>query len=192
MKYCIIIVTAFLLIGCADKYPMGLNEQEYTQLSKQEKLQLRKEQARLDNKLKIEKEKTKQKQKEIEKIKQQKLEALYKSNDYRNVIVINLTDGSFQDHKLIPEAVILARGERKTATLKFRNKKGYTTTKELRLHYHRAGTKVSIKPQYYSDDAVVLLNTGRWLRGTYYTNKHLVYADENVISGLDIQIRYFD
>ncbi len=191
MKYCIIIVSAFLLMSCADKYPMGLNKQEYTQLSKQEKIQLRKEQARLDNKLKIEKEKTKQKQKEIEKIKQQKIQALYSKGDHKNIIVVNITDGFHENYKLIPESIILARGESKNVRLEFSDKKGHITRQTLQINYDTSGTKVIIQFENFSRDKIALLNTGNWYGGTYYRNKNLVSGRYNKISDMDFQIRYF-
>lgn len=196
------ILPLLFFTGCFSSYPMGLSEKQWEALSQKQKLKLTKEQAKLDHELALKREKNRaierQKELAIELQKQKQLTKLYEKAEVGDIIVVNFEKGLFRYYNdkylaLIPQAVIIARGETKKLTVEAKNE-AITKSYTLYLHYNRYGTHLELSFEKFeskNSEKVVLLNSGRWDRGERY-KKQLLDDKIKQLSHLNLLIRYHE
>jgi len=197
LQYILYLFMALFFAGCLSKYPMGLSKEQWLQLSQQEQLKLTKQQQMLDHEIALKREKQRELALEIELKKQQRIDALYQNATIGDTIVLNFESGyainSKQKLPIIPQGVILARGETKEIDLQLQRGR-QIRTQRVYLHYRNDGTQVEIalSPLNQRINKIVLLNSGKWRYGTKYQNQKLEVSKYRGLSRLNLSIRYHE
>jgi hypothetical protein len=202
-RYSFLFIGIMMLIfaGCSSKYPMGLSEQEWMQLSIQEKTDLTLKQESIEKEKRKERIKKYEIDKKIELEKQKaqakRLEKLYQEAEYGDIVNINLYGGKIESSNelltLIPTAITIVRGESKTVPIVLK-KKHYTYTKQLWIALNPMGNKIILslkKPTKYNiEEQIVILNNGKWYKEQLYQKSNQARYDK--IHKIKIGIRYIN
>ena len=197
MRYIFYLCVALFFIGCSTKYPMGLNEEQWLQLSSQEQLELTKQQQMLDHQIALEREKQRQLALKLELKEQERIDKLYQNATIGDIVVVNFESGAALSSReklpIIPQAVVLARGETKEIDLQLQ-RGNHTRVQRVYLHYANQATQVeiSLNPPNQRVNKIVLLNDGRWNRGTKYPKQNLEVSKYSGLYNLGLSVRYHE
>jgi len=197
LQYILYLFVVLFFVACSSRYPMGLNKEQWSQLSQQEQLKLTKQQQLLDHEIALKREKQRELALELELKEQQRIDMLYQNSTIGDIIVLNFESGyaisSKEKLPIIPQGVILARGETKEIDLQLR-RSGQIKTQKIYLRYLNDGTQVEIalRPLSQRVNKIVLLNSGKWHYGTKYQNQKLEVSKYSGLSHLNLSIRYHE
>lgn len=195
----LILFISILFSGCASTYPMNFSEEEWSKLSLKEQKNYRVMQYNLDEKRRLEyaKKETLEKQLQLEKqrFEQKRLKLLYKKGKVKDIVIINLYNGHYIDHKktkqLIPKSITLVRGETRKVDVQLRDSNNYRTTKSLWFSFDQTGNELKISDTEYShnNSQIVILNNGKWFREKRY-KRSIKFNNRQLLKKMVIGVRY--
>lgn len=179
MKSISLLITVFLFSGCFSSYPLNLTKEEYEPLTLEKKIQLKKQQAILDNKIKIKRiEYEKQQAKflyEKQQKEQEKLEKLYKTN--RDKILVFISNGKFSK---INEYFIVPFEVKKFEVKKIKvfNKKTNRLSFYLWVSFQETGLYIGIEPKkfYKKLDSYVSVNNNDFFKNLSFKPAIIPYS----------------
>ena len=189
MKNLLIISSIFLLLtACATPYPLGMNKEQWNQLSPDErKAMLLKQQEHQEQQRMVRiKANAKAEQLRLQQqiIETRRLEKLYSNPGDGNVVMINLLGGEYhygkRKKRILEESYQLARGETKKIKMIIQDpKKSYTSSETVYLRYDPSGNGIYLyldNPSHNETRRIALLRDGNWQCGSNYTkNLHTSY-----------------
>ncbi len=164
------ILLILLFTGCVTRYPMGLDEKTWNSLPAQKRLELQREQTRIDAEERLRRQKMLHEERmaqiELEKEKERKLKTLYERAVFGDIVRVNISGGCIQSYKECkeyrPVSLLLVVGETKEVKLKAK----YDTL-ALWVRYDENGVTIDDDCDLDDLDAVLLLPE-RWERGRAY------------------------
>jgi len=188
-------VTIVIFTGCATRYPMGMDEKTWQTLPPSERVQLQREQAKIDAQLRLKRERDRHEERmrelQIEKEKQMRITRLYQRAGYGDIVRVNIEGGCYRAYKKCepyrPVSVIVALGETKKVTLRQRY-----GGENLWVRYDEHGVTIDDDGDLDDFDAIVLLPE-RWERGRRYRiSLHDPYRKgQTTLTNASVFIRYF-
>lgn len=176
---------------------MGLNEDQWSQLGSQEQLELTKQQQMLDHELQLQREKQKEIALQIQLKEQERIDKLYQNTTIGDIVVVNFESGDALSSKeklpIIPQGVVLARGETKEIELQLL-RGNHTRVQRVYLHYTSQATQVevSLSPPSQRVNKIVLLNNGKWVQSTKYPKQNLEVSKYSGLYNLRLSVRYHE
>ncbi|BBP45061.1 hypothetical protein THMIRHAS_04340 [Thiosulfatimonas sediminis] len=178
-----------LLYGCSSN-PVGMNDEQWKQLSPQAREQLLLKQQQIDaEQARVQQDadnRARELQLQVELEEKKRLQHLYKNPMQSNVVRVNILQGEMQRDKvtwqLRPESFSIARSENKAIQLQLRNpQNGKTQSLPAYLHYRQEGSAVEL--QLYrqaSNDQIRFVSDGKWDCGAEYKQRLAISGQEQL------------
>lgn len=178
-----------ILAGCSSN-PMGMNDDEWKQLSPQAREQMLLEQQQINaERARVQQDadnRARELSLQIELEEKKRLQRLYKNPMQGNVVRVNLLKGVKHEGKttwiIRPESFSIARSETKRIELQLRNQEnGRTQTLPAYLHYREQGTGVELHlNREGSRDQLRFISDGQWDCGSDYNQQLKLGSQENI------------
>ncbi len=200
-RYLLFLLLLFsLLEGCAKRYPLGLTEEHWKNLTPQQQAEYTVKQHQLDEEARRRQEEywrqREQEEAEAVRLEREQTMLLYRNARFGDIIQVNISGGSIAFHgerkSYEPLSFDLVSGERKEITFHHHGKR-ITYSTDIRVAYDNNAFYFDVgdDPKYeHHTDKIVILDNGSWNRGKVYHPKTLDKRTESQAQGLKIFIRY--
>jgi len=188
------IINAFIIVGCASKYPMGIDEETWKKLPPKTKAELLQKEAiqkaRQRELEEIHRHKERMRELEIEAKKEERLEKILKLAKYKDIVRVNISGGCVRIFKKCkayrPVSLLLLRGE--TKRIKLIMEYG---TLGLWIRYDNQGIAIDDDENLDDFDTYLFLPEN-WEKGRrYHFNLKNSYLKVPLIQNAKVYIRYF-